>query len=115
MRDAAQNTTAATITPSEFQEICNEAVLAVDLQTSDVNAAAYELAAAVITEVHKRVCRHLRESYEEQQWLPPNEERIEEIVDLVSRHWTGPILVGRMINETIRIVHEHWRERHDLQ
>lgn len=113
MQHAAQNTTRATITPSNFQEICDEAVLGVDLQSWDVNAAPYELAAAVITEIHKGVCRHLRESYEEKQQLRSNDERIEEIVEVVSRHWTGPILVERVINETIRMVHEHWRERHD--
>jgi predicted metal-binding protein len=88
-------------------------VLVVDLQRWDVNSAPYELAAAVITEVHKRVCRHLRESYQEKESLPPNDERIAEIVELVSRHWTGPILVERMINETVRMVLEHWRERHN--
>lgn len=112
MEHAAQNTTTATITPSNFQEICDQAVLAVDLQSWDVNAVPHELAGAVIAEVHKGICRHLRKSYDEKQSLQPNDERIEEIVELVSRHWTGPILVQHMITETIRMVVEHWRERH---
>ena len=115
MQHDPQNTRTATITPIDFQQICNEAVLAVDLQRWNVNAAPYELAAAVITEVHKGVCRQLTKSYEETESPPPNDERIEEIVELVSRHWTGPIMVERVINETIRIVVEHWRERHGLR
>lgn len=110
-----QDTTKATITPSDFQEICNQAVLALDLQRWHANAAPYELAVAVVTEVHKGICRQLRKSYQEKDSLLPNEERIEKIVKLVSRHWTGPILVERTINETIRMVLEHWRERHDSQ
>ena len=110
-----QDTTKADITPSDFQEICNQAVLAVDLQRWDAKAAPYELAVAVVTEVHKGICRQLRESYQEKDSLLPNEERIEKIVKLVSRYWTGPILVERTINETIRMVLEHWRERHDSQ
>ncbi len=88
-------------------------MLLVDLQRWDANAAPYELAAAVVTEVHKGICRQLREAYQEKEPPPPNEERIEEIVELVSRHWTAPIRVERTISETIKIVLEHWRERHD--
>ena len=105
--------TRATITPGEFQEICDRAVLAVDLQGWKADALPNDLAAALITEVHKGVCQHLGESYEDKNPTPSNEERIEGLVGLVSRHWSGPILVERTINETIRMVVEHWRERHD--
>ncbi len=102
------------ITPGEFQEICDQVVLAVALQGWDAEALPYDLATAVITEVHKRVCRQIGESYEDTHPMSPNEKRIEEIVKVVSRHWSGPILVERTINETIRMVLEHWREKHHL-
>lgn len=95
------------ITPGEFQEICDQAVLAVDLEGRAVAAMPYDLASAVITEIHMRVCQHLGITYEGKQPMPPNEIRIEEIVKVVSRHWTGPILVGRTINEAVRMVLEH--------
>lgn len=104
----------ATITPGEFQEICDGAVLAVDLQGWKADALPNDLAAALIREVHKNVCQRLGESYEGEGAMLSNEERIEELVRLVSRHWSGPILVERTINETIRMVVQHWRERYDL-
>ena len=106
--------TRATITPGEFQEICDRAVLAVDIQGWKPDALPIDLAAALITEVHKGVCQKLGGSYEEKNFPLSNEERIEDLVQLVSRHWSGPILVERTINETIRMVVEHWRERHEL-
>ena len=107
------NTT--TLTPSGFQEICDRAVLAVDLQDWNADALPNDVAAALITEVHKGICRQLGENYEGNKAILSNEERIERLVSLVSRHWTGPILVERTINETIRMVIQHWRERHHLQ
>ena len=106
--------TRATITPGEFQEICDRAVLAVDIQGWKADALPIDLAAALITEVHKGVCQQLGQGYEHKNPTPSNEERIEDLVELVSRHWSGPILVERTINETIRMVVEHWRERHEL-
>ena len=103
----------AIITPAEFQAICDQAILAVDLQGWPADALPYEIATAVITDVHKRVCRQLGEGYNDNQPIPANEKRIEEIVKVVSQHWSGPILVERTINETIRMVLDHWRERHD--
>lgn len=85
-------------------------MLAIDLQRWDAKAEPYEIAVAVVTEVHKGICRQLGESYQEKDSLLPNEERIEKILKLVSRHWTGPILVERTINETIKMVLEHWRD-----
>ncbi len=104
-----------TITPDQFQEICDRAMLAIDLQGWNADAFPNDLAAALITEVHEGVCRQLGQSYEAENAMLSNEERIEELVRLVSRHWSGPILVERTINETIRMVVEHWRERHDAQ
>jgi len=101
------------ITPGEFQAICDQAILAVDLQGWRADALPYEIAQAVITDVYKRVCLQVGEGYDHNQPITPNEKRIEEIVKVVSRHWSGPILVERTINETIRMVLEHWRERHD--
>ena len=101
------------ITPGEFQGICDQAILAVDVQGWPADALPHEIAKAVITDVHKRVCAQIGEGYDDNQSILPNEKRIEEIVKLVSRHWSGPILVERTINETIRMVLEHWRERHD--
>lgn len=106
--------TRATISPGEFQEICDRAVLAVDIQGWNADALPNDLAAALINEVHKGVCRQLGESYDREGTMLSNEERIEELVNLVSRHWSGPILVERTVNETIRMVLEHWRARHDL-
>ena len=103
-------TTRATITPGEFQEICDRAILAVDLQGWKADALPNDLAGALITEVHKGVCQQLGHGYEDKKRTPSNDERIEDLVELVSRHWSGPILVERTINETIRIVIEHWRE-----
>ena len=103
----------STIPPAEFQEICDRAVVAVDLQGWHAEALP-NLGAALITEVHKGVCQQLEESYEDKNSKLSNEERIEGLVGLVSRHWSGPILVERVINETIRMVIEHWRERHDI-
>ena len=108
-------TSSVTITPREFQEICDQAVLAVDIQGWNADALPADLAGALITEVHKRVCQWLGESYESKAPRPPNEERMEEIVTLVSRHWSGPILVERTINETIRMVVDHWRNRQQSQ
>lgn len=105
----------ATITPSEFQEICDRAVLAVDIQGWKADALPNDLAAALINEVHRGLCQKSGESYEEKNAAPSNEERIEDLVELVSRHWSGPILVERTINEAIRMVVEHWRERHEMQ
>ena len=103
----------AIITPGEFQAICDEAILAVDLQGWPSHALPYEIASAVITDIHKRVCQQIGEPYENKHSILPHEKRIEEIVKVVSRHWSSPILVERTINETIRMVVEHWRERHD--
>ena len=105
--------TRATITPGEFQEICDRAVLAVDLQEWNDDALPNDLAAALIAEVHQGVCQQLGETYEGENAMLSNKERIEDLVGLVSRHWSGPILVERIINETIRMVVEHRRERHD--
>jgi hypothetical protein len=105
--------TRATITPGEFQEICDRAVLAVDLQDWNDDALPTDLGAALIAEVHKGICQQLGHCYEDKNPTRSNEERIEDLVELVSRHWSGPILVERTINETIRMVVEHWRERHD--
>ena len=99
------------ITPREFQDICDRAVLRVDLHGWHADALPNDLAAAVIAEVHKGVCRQLGRNYEDENTALSNEERIEELVDLVSRHWSGPILVERIITESIRMVVEHWRER----
>jgi hypothetical protein len=110
-----QNSTKATITPSEFQEICDEAVLAVDLQSWQANAAPHEIAGALITEVQKGVFRRAGEACREKAPTRSNEELIDEIVTLMSRHWSGPIRVGRTINESIRMVLQHWRERHGLR
>lgn len=107
--------TRANITPGEFQEICDRAVLAVDIQGWKADALPINLASALITEVHKGVCQQLGQGYEDKNPTPSNEERIEDLVELVSRHWSGPILVERTINETIRMVVEHWRERHEMQ
>ena len=101
------------ITPGEFQAICDQAILAVDVQRWPAEALPNEIATAVISDVYQRVCQQLGESYENRHPALPNEQRIEEIVKVVSRHWSGPILVERTINETIRMVLEHWRERHD--
>jgi hypothetical protein len=103
------------ITPGEFQEICDRAVLAVDLQCWNPEALPNDIAADLISEVHKGVCRQLGQRYEGENAVLPNERRIEDLVGLVSRHWSGPILVERTVYETIRMVLEHWRERHDLQ
>lgn len=99
------------ITPGEFQDLCDRAVLTVDLHGWNADAFPNDLAAAVIAEVHKGVCRQLGQNYEGENTALSNEERIEELVDLVSRHWSGPILVERIISESIRMVVEHWRER----
>ena len=87
--------TRATITPGEFQEICDRAILAVDFQCWKADALPNDLAGALITEVHKAVCQKLGRSYEEKNFPPSNEERMEDLVQLVSRHWSGPILVER--------------------
>ena len=100
------------ITPSEFQALCDRAMLTVDCQRAPADALPYDLATALITEVQKLVCEHLSENYQSEHPLPPNEKRIEALVKMVSQHWSGPILVERTINETIRMVLEHWRERH---
>ena len=99
------------ITPGEFQDICDRAVLALDFQDWNANALPNDLAGALITEVHKGVCQQLGQSYEGGHPVISNEERLEALVDLVSRHWSGPILVERIISESIRMVVEHWRER----
>ena len=104
-----------TITPGEFQEICDRAILAVDIQGWKADALPNDLAAALITEVYKGVCQQFGESYQDKNPTPSNEERIEDLVELVSRHWSGPILVERTINEAIRMVVEHWRERYEMQ
>lgn len=93
----------AIITPGEFQAICDQVILAVDLQRWPADALPYEIAKAVITDLHKRVCAKIGDDYDDNQSVLPNEKRIEEIVKVVSRHWSGPILVERTINETIRM------------
>jgi hypothetical protein len=109
-----ENPGRAIITPSEFQEICDKAVLTLDLQSWNANALPYEIAGALITEVQQRVCRHLGAACRDKEPSRPNEERIDQIVALVSRYWTGPILVERTINESMRMVLQHWRDRHGL-
>ncbi len=43
----------------------------------------------------------------------PSGRRMEEIIELVSRHRSGPILVERMVNAAVKRVREHWRKRHN--
>ena len=70
----------AIITPGEFQEICDRAVLAVDIQGWKADALPIDLAAALITEVHKGVCQQLGEGYEDKIPTASNEERIADLV-----------------------------------
>ena len=104
-----------TITPGEFQEMCDEAVLAAARQDWPADAVVYHIARAVLADIHERVCRHLGQSYDGgRDPQPANERRLEEIVELVSRHWSAPVMVEPAINGTVRMVLEHWRRRHNL-
>ena len=103
----------STITPGEFQEMCDQAVLTVGCQRWPADATPYDLSRTVIAEIDRRVSRHLGENYQDQHRPTlPNERWVEEIVEMVSRHWSSPVLVERTINEATKIVLEHWRERH---
>jgi hypothetical protein len=83
-------TSRPSITPGEFQEICDRAVLAVDLQCWNGEGDTKRYAAALISEVHKGVCRQLGERYQGDNAVLSNERRIEALVGLVSQHWSGP-------------------------
>ena len=104
------------ITPGEFQALCDQTVLAVDRQGWPADALPYDIAGAVISEIDESVRRHLGKNYQgKRRPLPPNERQIEEIAEMVSQYWSSPILVERTINATIRIVLEHWRKNHNLK
>lgn len=104
------------ITPEIFQEMCDQAILAVDRQRWPANASPDDIAGAVIYEIHERVRRHIGEDYEGgHRPLPPNERGIAEIVEKVEKHWSGPILIERRIKETVRLVLEHWRHVHGIK
>ena len=104
------------ITPERFQEICDQAMLAVDWKNMPADASPYKVTRAVIIEIHKSVCHHLGKAYSStnHQHLPPNEQWIEEIIEMVSKNWSSPILVESSVRETANIALEHWRHSHSI-
>ena len=105
----------ALITPEIFQEMCDQAILVVEQQKWPSDASPDDVAGAVIYEIHERVRRHIGDDEGPRRRRPLNGQHIAEIVEMVEKHWSGPILIEHWIKETVRLVLEHWRHVHGIK
>ena len=104
------------ITAEIFQEICDQAVLAVAQQGWPADALPDNVAGALIEEIYERVCHHIgKDDKGKLRLVGANERGIEEIVELVFKNQSGVILIEATIKEAERMVLEHWRARHRIQ